>query len=282
MDIYISNKLFTAKISSKGAELQSLFGNNKEYIWNGNPQFWSKHSPVLFPIIGTLKNNQYQYNDKKYTLTRHGFARDLEFKCVENKSNYLKYLLQSDEATMANYPFVFDLIIEYHLLENSIQISYTVINNNNFKMPFSIGAHPAFALGNDFENYSLKFSENKTLECYLLKHNLITNDTLKFKLENKQLKLNYQLFEKDALVFKKLKSKKITILNNNQRLLSIEFNDFNDLGIWTIPKSGFICLEPWLGYADTALANGDIFRKEGIQILEANQVFKASFLITIH
>ena len=276
-----SNKLI-AKINHKGAELQSLKNEDeKEFIWNGNPEFWGKHSPILFPIVGTLKNNEYYYNNKKYSLNRHGFARDMDFELIALSDSKALFSLVNNANTLHVYPFEFELLLGYELTDNSLIINFKVINKNRFSMPFSIGAHPAFALPGQFENYSLDFEFSEELIRFELENDLLSNVTNSIPQNGNNVALHYDLFEKDALVFKKIKSKKITLLENKKPFLCIQFDDFPSLGIWTKPKAPFICLEPWLGYADTTANSGNILEKEGIKIIEANEIFELEYSITL-
>jgi galactose mutarotase-like enzyme len=278
----IKNSDLTAVIKHFGAELCSLKDNsNTEYIWGGNPEFWGKHSPILFPIVGTLKNNSYHYNGKDYQLSRHGFAREMNFELIDKQENSATFSLTSSDETLKKYPFDFELHLIYTLEDTSLKIEYKVINKGESEMPFSIGAHPAFDLPNNFENYSLEFKNEEPLEFYLLEDGLISNTTDKIQLDKKQLQLNYKLFENDALVFKKLSSKSVTILENSKSILKVSYEDFPDLGIWTPPNAPFICIEPWFGYSDTVNTFGNLFEKEGIQVLDSNETFKSRFSIEI-
>ncbi len=277
----IKNNFITATFDSKGAELISLKSFKTEYMWNGNPEFWGKHSPVLFPIVGTLKNNSYIYETKTYSLSRHGFARDLEFEVVESNQESIVFSLKSNSETQKIYPFDFELYLKYELENLKLRISYEIINNSAVKIPFSIGAHPAFSLPNDFENYSLEFNENENLLSYSLENDLISDFTFMIKTPDKKLPLTYSLFKKDALIFKKLNSKSITILENKKPLINVDFDDFPNLGIWTKPDAKFICIEPWFGYSDTTNCSGKIVEKEGIQFANKNKPFCCSFTIEI-
>ena len=279
----ISNVKLTAKINSRGAELFSLRNNdsNREYIWEGNPDFWPKHSPVLFPIVGTLKNNSYTFDEKEYQLLRHGFARDSEFKVIRQNDNEVTLSLYFNTETKKLFPFQFELFIKYSLFENELKISYGIANLDIIKIPFSIGAHPAFALPLAFENYSLEFESQEILKCYTLENDLISDSTFNIELDDKKMPLSYSIFENDALIFKKLNSKFITILENQKPLLKVLFSDFENLGLWTKPNAKFICIEPWLGYSDTIHSNGNLLEKEGIQFVNANESYDCNFSIQI-
>lgn len=273
--------MLTARINSKGAELNSLKKENREYIWEGNPAFWGKHSPILFPIVGTLKDNSYTYNNQRFELSRHGFARDHEFKVIESSEDKVIFSLSSSEETLKVYPFEFKLQVIYTLEENQLRIQYKVINNDSSKLPFSIGGHPAFALPGKFKDYSLLFEKQETLKSYELENDLVSDKTRTFELREKQFPLNYATFENDALIFKSMESKHIEILENQKPLLRFSFKDFPNFGIWTKINAPFICLEPWLGYSDTFNSNCNLFEKEGIIILEEDKTFEAGFTIEI-
>ena len=277
----LKNDFISITVNSKGAELTSLKIAKKEYIWNGDAEFWGKHSPVLFPIVGTLKNNTYSFENKNYQLSRHGFARDLEFEVKKNTTNCMIFSLMANDKTLENYPFDFELQIKYTLQEKKLLIAYKVFNKSDKKMPFSIGAHPAFALPDGFENYSLAFSDAENPEYYLLEKGLIGDQTQTLYIKDKILPIEYKTFEKDALVFKKLKSTAITILENSNPYIKVDFSNFPNLGLWTVQDADFICIEPWFGYSDTTNSTGNILEKEGIIIVDKNESFNTEFSIEI-
>ena len=276
----ISSQQFSATINSLGAELISLKNNSTEYIWEGNPTFWGKHSPVLFPIVGTLKNNSFTHNCKEYQLSRHGFAREMEFEVVKKSENSVSFLLVSNKKTIDKYPFPFQLLLTYTLINSSLDVQYEVINTSENEMFFSIGAHPAFALPNSFENYALAFEENE-LHYNLLENDLLSNKQSVLHLNNNQLDLNYDLFKNDALVFKQLKTKSITILEKATPFLKVHFSAFPNLGIWTKLNAPFICIEPWFGYSDSNESNGNLSEKEAILDLASKATFQSNFTIEI-
>ena len=282
MNITISNTHLSATINPLGAELISLKDKeNKEYIWEGNPKFWGKHSPILFPIVGRLKDDIYSHNEKSYSLSRHGFAREMEFSILEKSSNKVVFYLKHTDETLKNYPFYFELKISYTLIDTNLKIGYEVVNLNAFEMPFSIGAHPAFALPNTFENYELLFEKTEKLLSYQLENDLISDKTISLPMQENSLPLAYPLFENDALIFKKLKSKSIAILENKVPFLKINFEGFPSLGIWTKENAPYICLEPWFGYADTNTNSGTLTEKEGVQIISAHETFTSEYSIEI-
>jgi galactose mutarotase-like enzyme len=283
LEITIQNAKLIATFKSQGAELCSLKGkdSSREYIWEANPEFWGKHAPVLFPIVGTLKGNHYQYKNQSYSLPRHGFARDMEFEVMDKKANKVLFSLKSNAQTQVNYPFDFELQIGCTFADSILNIEYKIINKMDERMPFSIGGHPAFALPETFSSYSLEFEKPEELKSYILENDLLSPTTVNIPLSDKTLPLTYSLFEKDALIFKSLNSKKISILESERAILNFYFEDFENFGIWTKMNAPFICLEPWLGYSDLTSSDGKIENKEGIQFVEANDIFKCSYSIEI-
>ncbi len=283
MNVNLSNELCSASIFTKGAELNSFknIQTNTEHIWEGNPAFWGKHSPVLFPIVGALVDNSYVYHGVNYELSRHGFARDFEFEHIYSRPDFASFLLKENAETLLKYPFQFELQIDYTLVEKKLIISYTVRNTSTEEMPFSIGAHPAFALPKSFTGYSLAFEIDESLEAHELENNVFSGTTKTIPLQNKLLPLDYTLFEKDALVFKTIASKSITVLDNSKPILKVNFEDFSSLGIWTVHNAPFICIEPWIGFSDDSTSNGNLFEKTNIQVLEPNSSFSVSFSIEL-
>jgi galactose mutarotase-like enzyme len=231
--------------------------------------------------VGSLKNNSYRYNNSIFHLPRHGFAREMDFDVIEQSNGKVVFSLKETAATLEKYPFKFELQISYTLINTVLKIGFNVINNNPFSMPFSIGAHPAFAIANNFESYELLFEKSENLLVSKLENDLISNTTYKLPLENNSLPLKYSLFENDALIFKTIESKSVTIAENYIPFLKVHYNDFPSLGIWTKSQAPFICIEPWIGYADTVENNGNLEEKEGIKILSVNQTFETNYSIEI-
>ena len=270
MEITIQNQAIKAVIKTKGAELSSLQKEDKNYIWEINSEFWNKTSPILFPIVVALKNGEYFHEGKVYKLSRHGFARDFEFEVIENSENTVVFSLKSNEETLKVYPFHFELQLSYILEGNKLVVKYEIINRSSEKMYYSIGAHPAFNIDGNFEDFSLIFDDEKDLETYKLEQDLFSGKTEILKLNGNVLPLKYELFEEDALVFKNFATKSLTLAKNNESVMKVSFPDFPYLGIWTKKDAPFICIEPWLGIADNANTSGKIEEKEGVQILENN------------
>ena len=288
MNYEIKNEYIKAKIKSFGAELNSLqkIDDSLEYIWQGDKEFWARHSPILFPIVGRLKNDSYFYKNQKYNMSQHGFARDKEFEIVEKKDDFIEFKLSSDEKTLKIYPFSFELYLSYKLERNSLIVSYKVINKSDEKMLFSIGAHPAFnwSLEKDLkkEDYFLEFEINNSKRYFLNELGLVF-DSIDLKFEDKKLFLNEELFKNDALVFNDLNIKNLTFKNiRNENFIKLNFENFAYLGIWSKPSgSPFLCIEPWFGVADEIGTNQKFEEKTGILKLKKDGIFEASYSIEI-
>lgn len=286
--ITIQNDKLRATFNNLGAELVSLINieTGKEIMWSGNPDFWSGISPVLFPIIGALKNEQYIFDDQTYELPRHGFARRRIFAVKESSENEVVFELTSDEESLKIYPFQFSLEIIYTLAANKLTVDYLVKNLSQKQMYFSLGAHPGFAIdtenGLNYNDYEIAFSNDDELQIHPLADNLISNQTQTIDLENKVLPLSYELFSKDALVMTNMRSKELILRNNkNHHKVIFTFSNFPYFGIWAAKNADFVCLEPWQGIADLENHNQQLTEKFGILRLEKGGDWTANWAVEI-
>ena len=297
----IENNELKIDIQPKGAELQSIYRKTGgkpeakpggkpeaksgalEYLWGGDPAFWGKHSPLLFPIVGTLKDNTYYYEGKGYSLPRHGFARDMEFAVESQQADRITFLLRSDEQTRVVYPFEFELRVIYRVTPLRLSTTYQVKNPAKAPMYFSIGGHPAFRVplveGTDYTDYYLEFDGMETAPCWpITKDGLIGRDPQPLLQDTAVLPLRKELFAKDALVFKSLVSRGVTLRSGRtQRGLVMDFPGFPYLGIWAAPNADFVCIEPWCGIADSVDTNQQLVEKEGINRLGGGEVFERTW-----
>ncbi len=281
MIVTISNAQLSATINTLGAELISLVKNNKNYIWQVDETFWNKTSPVLFPIVGRLQNDSYKLNGISYHLPRHGFARNMEFSFDKKSDAQVIFELNETDETKVNYPFDFKLLIAYTLMDNELVIEYFVRNQSEKVLPFSIGAHPAFAISENFEDYSLQFNKEDVFETNHLENENFNGKNTLVETENNTISLNYALFEKDALVFKHLKSNEVVLKYLDKSILKVNYDNFPYLGIWTKKNAPFLCIEPWCGLADNQNHNGNLEDKEGINLLPAGEDFLRAIRIEI-
>jgi len=285
----LENDFLKVEISTKGAQLTSIINKatQTEHLWQADPQIWGYHAPNLFPIVGQLINNELLVDGQKYPMSRHGFARTSEFILLDNDEVHAVYSLPNCENTLKVYPYRFDFQLLYTLIDNALRITYKLINHDNKTIYFSVGAHPAFNVpfnaGEKYEDYYIEFETDEKLETHLLNTDGFFNgETHPVETPNKKLYLTRDLFNADALVFKNLKSREVTIkCDKHNQSISVEFPHFNYLGIWAKGGADFVCIEPWLGCADTAGRHVDISRKEAIQQLKMGHVFEAAFFISV-
>lgn len=272
-----SNSLIV-QVTSRGAEMKRLFSRewNRELLWLGTDKIWERSAPILFPIIGRLKDDEYNLKGKTYKMTRHGFARDMEFKGVECGVSEVEFLLGATQETFASYPFCFELRVRYKLEDKLLNISYFVKNEDRQDIYFSIGAHPAFETKN-IENYEIQF-ENSEKEYFKTKDGLIDWERPQDLKDNK-IKLNPKLFQDDALVFKKLKSNHIDLVDHKRREVIRVKANCPFWGVWGTEKVPFTCIEPWFGVADSKDHDKNLETKKGIITLAPGEVFGFSYSI---
>lgn len=287
----IQNTSLRIQIQDKGAELCSIVSlkNGKEYMWSADPTIWGSYSPVLFPIIGTLKNGEYFFKNKRYSIPKHGFIRNNEnliFKQISN--NCIEYSLKYNEESLKNYPFQFEFNIRFRLIDNSILVEHEVINHSSEdEMYFSLGGHPAFKCpfneNEIYEDYYLEFEKIENCRTWEVLPTGLINSTTHTLLENtNQLSLHKNLFDNDALILKEHNSKKVSLKSRkSDDSITIIYKDFRYLGIWAKPAANFICIEPWLGISDSYDTDQNFETKEGIVKLAADSRFQASYTIII-
>ncbi|MCM5662889.1 aldose 1-epimerase family protein [Galbibacter mesophilus] len=286
----IKNPFLKIGITKIGAELCSIQNKDgKEFMWQADPAIWGSHAPVLFPIIGALKNGFFNYKGKKYSVPKHGFIRHNEDLTVKNHSeDSISFQYKYSEETLKNYPFKFEFLISFSLHERQLKIFHEVINHGDNELLFSLGGHPAFKCplndGEKYSDYELQFSEKENSARFLIDENGLQNGkTEPFFNDGDILPLTHDLFKSDALIFKDLNSKSIHLAHTSKgKILTVRFSDFDYVGIWAKTNGDFICIEPWLGITDHADTNGDIENKEGILRLSPKNTFRASYTIEIH
>ena len=280
--ITIKNEYLTASFSEIGAELKSLTLDGKEYIWNGNADFWAMSSPLLFPICGGLKKDKYVLNGKEYTLEKHGYARFKTFEIESKTDNCIVFLHKSDDETKQKYPFDYELRVIYTLTNKTLKVDYSVINKTDNTMYFSIGSHEGYYTPEGIEDYDVIFPQNETLNAYVLYGNLLSNQQLPIIKDQNYLPLYDKYFTVDALVFKDLKSKSATLRNRKTgKALRVDFPDDKYFLLWHKPNTPYICVEPWAGIQDIVDSSYDITEKEGIISLETNAEYNHTHSITI-
>lgn len=283
----VENEFLRVEVAETGAELQSIISKNsgKELLWQGDEKYWARRAPILFPIVGRLKNDTMYFGGKEYSMPQHGFARDLHFKVDQISPEYIELSCQSTPETKMHYPFDWKLNCVFKLEGNILKSSATVTNlSDHDLMYFSIGFHPGFVLPVDenlsYEDYYILFNKDKTAKRWKIEGALIGNQEDGDSITDYKVRLTKDIFSIDALVYKNLQSDVITIQNpvtNSE--LRFSFAGFPFLGIWSKPGAPYICLEPWHGIADSIHHNGDFISKEGINCLSGLQSFHCGYSV---
>lgn len=287
----LKNDVLTVQVSEHGAELQSIMKGETEYLWQGDPAYWGRRSPVLFPIVGSVWEKRYRVDGKEYELGQHGFARDMDFRLVSENESEVRYRLESDEKTLECFPYPFVLEIAYRLHGNKLDVIWDVINPAEKDLYFQIGAHPAFIYP-DYSQQSkergfLSFGKTEGLQCIRIKEKGCVDAQTKYPLEipaDGKLPIASDTF--DAIDTIMLQDSQVNEVNmyraDGTPWLGMTF-DAPVIGIWSPPGkvAPFICLEPWYGRCDRAGYEGDYKEKDWINRLAPGQSFHSVYTIEV-
>lgn len=280
--VEISNGTLTAKINLTGAELCSVVNDaGKEFIWEADKNVWNNSAPILFPICGGLKEDKYELYGHEYTMKKHGFIKYAEFFVEEQGTSSVTLVTRQTEETLKQYPFDFEFRVIFELDGKTLKTTYAVDNKTDKTMYFSVGSHEAYACPDGIENYSIEFEKPETLNAYILDGNLVEDKYVTIKKDADKLDLLYEYFAVDALVFKTVKSRKVSLVRRDGATkINVEFPGSDYLLFWTKPNAKYICIEPWVGIPDGVGSSYDITKKEGIMPLAANGNYSISHKIT--
>ena len=279
------------KIQTKieGAELTSIQYNDKEMLFqgaqvldsNGNT-FWKRQAPILFPIVGQLKNSKKEIEGKKYEMSQHGFARDMKFEEISKTENEHHYMLKYNEETLKKYPYKFELHVIYEIEKDTLIVTYKVKNVDEKSIYFGLGGHPAFNCDYSNGEYEIAFSENEDeIEFLKLKDGLIDTEIADNILEDNKIYLKENTFDNDAVIMKNIKSNKVVLQNHktNKKILEFDFTGFPYLALWSKKGAPFVCIEPWQNTADRIDSTQIYKDKENIIKLEKNKEFECKYSI---
>lgn len=282
------------KIQTKklGAELTSIQCNGKERLFQGKKIldadgniYWKRQAPVLFPIVGQLKDSKTQIEGKTYQMTQHGFARDMEFEEILKTENKHHYVLKYNEDTLKRYPYKFELHIIYEIAENTLIVKYEVKNIDDKKIYFGLGGHPAFNCEYSKEEYEINFQEKEdNIEFLKLKNGLIDTEKAKNILNNNKIYLEKNIFDNDAIIMKNIKSNKIILQNKkvNKKILEFDFTGFPYLALWSKKGAPFVCIEPWQNTADKIDSNQIYKEKENILSIEPDEIYSCKYIVKFY
>lgn len=286
----LENSLIKITASTYGAELHNLISkkNNIEFLWNGDATYWKYHSPVLFPIVGKVKDCKYTVDGNTYELPQHGLGRISEYNVIDQTSDSITFELKYSEDTLKAYPYKFSLKIKYSIIENTVKVSYIVSNLDSKTIYFSIGAHPAFLCpiesNETMEDYYFEFNAKEDSKIMLLnKDGYFKHETKKFLNSENIIPISTELFKDDALVFYDLKSNEISLKSkNHSKHLTMNFEGFPFMGLWSKADGApFVCIEPWYGHADFEDFTGEFKEKQGIQKLDVNETFECNYTLIL-
>lgn len=288
MPYTIQNEFLSVSADDQGAELQSVICGGAEFLWQGDPKWWSGRSPILFPFVGRLKGDLYLHDGKRYTLPlNHGFARLNRFTPAGNGEDAVAFLLCGSEETRSLYPFEFELFVTYKLSGRSLHTGFKVANKSDADIYFSIGGHPAFncPLFQDetFEDYEIVFNENETAGTHpVTREGLVSHETEPFFDNSNQIPLHFELFRKrQTLVFSNLKSTTATLRSRKTGAgVTLDFTGFPYFAVWQPPGAPFVCLEPWQGVDDSPVSTGNLRDKAGIIRLAAKSEHACGYTLT--
>lgn len=260
----------SVKIATQGAEWQSLkTADGQELLWQADPKVWPRHAPHLFPIVGRLQGDTLRHEGKTYSLTSHGFARDMAFICEEHSETHCTMLLTDTESTRARYPFAFELRITHRLHGNTLSIHYAIRNPlADHELLASVGAHPAFIwpLGEGIERnaHTITFAQNEPAPIRRVDGGLIKPEGFPTPVKDRVLHLSDELFVDDVVMFDVLESRALVYSAPGAARIKFDFADLPHLGIWTKPGAGFVCIEPWQGHASPQGFDGEFRDKPGV------------------
>jgi len=283
----LRSKELIVQIKNAGAELVSIKNcEGLEFLWQAKPDIWPRHAPVLFPIVGKLRDNVYKFKDSTFNLSQHGFARDMDFVVSEKSIHHCTLTLKSSAETLKKYPFEFNFNITYSLSGSTLKCIYSVLNTGKADLIFGVGAHPGFNCPlmphERFEDYFLEF-EKSHYELTSLKDGLREISTTSLQLQQNRLPLTPTLFDNDALVFENRQINKLTLRSQkSSHKVEIVSEGWPYYGIWS--KKGcreFVCLEPWYGITDKSSASGQLDEKDGMITLHPEKSFNCEFSISL-
>lgn len=286
---YIENDIFKVGSVAFGGELKSIKSKKTglDYLWGGDETHWDRSAPVLFPMVGKIIGDEYVIDDKTYDFPlQHGFARDREFDIIKKDDSTIVYSLKHDKDSLNIYPYKFRLDISYKLKDNKIETKYTVINNDDKDIYFTIGGHPALMCPirkeYGFDDYYLEMEQKETLSKMEVDKGYFSRKEMPCLDNENIIKLNYDLFANDAIVFHNTKSNYACLKSDKHKeYIKFHYEGFPYIAFWTKKDAPFVCFEPWFGHSDYIDADRDFKKKEGIMALKTDEKFSCKYIMEI-
>lgn len=287
MLISLKNASLSLTVDTLGAQMMHLSAGDTEYLWQGDPAYWPDRAPTLFPFIGRLWSGRYCYGGKNYEMGIHGFAAQSEFTVAEHGSDYAVLRLTASESSRAMYPFDFTFDVTYRLVDNSLEVTYSVHNESRDTLPFGIGGHPGFRVpvGEEerFEDYCLEFSNPCRPDRVGFTPAVFLSGTdTPYPLEDdRRLRLTHDLFDEDAIIWKNM-GREIT-LKSPKHFIRVSYPQMAYLGIWHWPKTDapYVCIEPWSSLPARQDIVEDFARKSDLIHLLPGKTYENTWTITV-
>ncbi|MDQ0138093.1 galactose mutarotase-like enzyme [Neorhizobium galegae] len=284
--VVIKNESLQAEFTLWRAELVGLEDREgRRFVWDGNPDVWKGHAPILFPIVGMVPDDQVLINGKLYSLQQHGLAPRTDFELVYSDKSSCAFRFASSDETKASYPFDFCLDVSYSLEGKTLTMVATVSNHSSAAMPYSFGFHPGFCwplpgAGARLDHY-IEFQEEEHGPLRRPKDGLF--DVLHYAspVSDRRIKLRDELFDDGAMMFTDVRSRGLRFGSDKGPSLDIRWKNLPDLGIWTKPGAGYLCVEPWQGYSAPVGFEGELSEKPGILALQPGEQRDFTMTVTV-
>jgi galactose mutarotase-like enzyme len=290
--VILKNEFLEVELNPKGAEIIKIIGQKDgiNYMWRRDPSLWANSAPILFPIVGALRNNECRIDGKTYTMTQHGFSRHNVYETHVISDTAVEFELTPNDDILKQYPYLFDLKVKYTLEDNQLKCVCLVKNTDQRNIYFQIGGHPAFAcpfIENESSNdYYIEFEQNETLRNKIIdvERKGMSHETSLLFDNEKRFFVRQALFDNDAIVVKDMKSHYVTLKSlNHSKSLRFYMDNYNHLGLWTSKHvGGLLAIEPWVGHSDYVDFDGEFKDKEGVVELQPQQEFTCQFIVEIN
>ncbi|RGH40007.1 aldose 1-epimerase family protein [Firmicutes bacterium AM41-5BH] len=290
MAVKLENEFLCVEIAEMGAEVTRIYDKTEdnEILWEGNPVYWKRHSPVLFPNVGKTYKNRVLINGTQYPTSQHGFARDNVFTCIEAANEKASFMLRSSEETKEVYPFDFELHINYKLNKKELTVEWQVKNCGDETMYFTIGGHPAFRFAKPEEtkaDYVLKIPGKEKIEYVLIDISCgcaNVDEVHTLQLSEETYPLSDEMFANDALVVDNGQIEEAWLCHKDGTpYVGVRSEGFPNYGIWSVEGAPFVCLEPWMGRCDNAGFNAELSEKPNVNKVEAGEKFIKDYTIVV-
>ena len=281
MIVTLKNEYLTVEIEDKGAQLAAITAKDgTQYLWQGNPDIWPRRAPLLFPILGRLKDSQYTLGEDVYTIPTHGFCRDALFAVEQHSDTCVSFHLSDSEQTREVYPFAFALTVTYTLEDNRLIKAHKVENHSQQEMYFEVGGHDGFRAplvqGEKMDDYAIRIPGLDAIQPYAMNEEMmLVPKNIIIPLQNGRIPLKPYIYGLDTIILDQLPQSKAILVDGQDRpRVTLEFADFPYLGIWTQKKdydTNYVCIEPWTTLPDGTFVGRGLKDKAGIRTLAPGQ-----------